>query len=198
MYAVGLTGGIGSGKSLVASIFTHLGIPVFNADSESKVIMAKDSQIREQLEEWFGNNIYVDNKLDRAKLAGIIFNNPEMLAKVNNLIHPMVMDRFISWGMENQGKPYLIHEAAILFESGLYKHFDVTILVTASERIRKERVMKRDKSDETSVNLRMQNQWPDERKSVLASYIIVNEGDDLLIPRIIDIHNKLIGNTLLK
>lgn len=196
MYTVGLTGGIGSGKSLVAKIFAHLGIPVFDADTESKKILEEDLQIRDQLTEWFGPDIYKDGRPDRQKLARMIFSNPEKLSRMNALIHPRVMDRFISWCSENQNKPYVIHEAAILFESGFYRHMNTTILVTAPEIIRIARVKQRDKTTEESIRQRMHNQWSDEQKSPLAGYIIQNDGESPLIPKILEIHNKLIGNTL--
>jgi len=193
MYTVGLTGGIGSGKSLVAQIFSHLGIPVFNADTEAGKILEEDLHIQHQLAEWFGPDIYIDGRPDRPKLARIIFNNAKMLSRVNELIHPRVLDRFLKWCSENQHKPYVIHEAAILFESGFYKHMNTTILVTAPERIRISRVKQRDKTTEKSIRQRMQNQWTDEQKSPLAGYIIQNDGEFPLLPRILEIHNKLIG-----
>jgi len=197
MYTVGLTGGIGSGKSLVAQIFSHLGIPVFNADAEAGKILDEDLQIRHQLTEWFGQEIYKDGRPDRPKLAGIIFNDAEMLSKVNRLIHPKVLDRFLNWCGENQNKPYVIHEAAILFESGFYRHMDTTILVTAPEKIRIARVKQRDKTTEESIRQRMQNQWTDEQKSNLAGYIIQNDGESSLLPKVLEIHNTLIGQTLI-
>ncbi|MFA5816367.1 MAG: dephospho-CoA kinase [Bacteroidales bacterium] len=193
MYTVGLTGGIGSGKSLVAKIFSHLGIPVFNADAEAGKILEEDLQIRHQLTEWFGPGIYINGRPDRPKLAGIMFTDAEMLSKVNGLIHPRVLDRFINWCSENQNKPYVVHEAAILFESGFYRHMNTTILITAPEKIRISRVKQRDKTTEESIRQRMQNQWTDEQKSPLAGYIIQNDGQSPLIPRILEIHNKLIG-----
>lgn len=193
MYTVGLTGGIGSGKSLVARIFTHLGIPVFNADSESKKILDDDPYIRQKLTDWFGPEIYQDNKVDRPKLAGIIFTSPAMLSKVNGLVHPRVLERFKNWCIENQDKPYVIHEAAILIESGFFKQMDATILVTAPESIRMARVRARDKDTEESVRQRMQNQWTDEQKSPFAGYTIQNDERTALLPAILEIHNKLIG-----
>ncbi len=192
MYTVGLTGGIGSGKSLVANIFRHLGTPVFDADTESKKILDENPEMRVRLSEWFGRDIYKDGSLDRAKLAGIIFTDPESLARVNGLVHPLVSSRFIDWCKENQHRKYLIHEAAILFESGFYKYLDTIIVVTAPENIRIHRVMNRDKATMESVRQRIQNQWTDEQRIPLAGYTIINDGDTALIPRILEIHNDLI------
>lgn len=192
MYIIGLTGGIGSGKSLVAKIFIHLGIPVFNADTEAKKILDEDLPVREQLKAWFGPQIYTESGLDRAKLAGIIFTSRDLIIKVNELVHPRVYDRFILWCGSQKDKPYVIHEAAILFESGFYRHMDATILITAPESIRIGRVIQRDKISEEDVRRRMQNQWSDEQKSVLAGYIIQNDGETPLMPKILGIHHKLI------
>jgi dephospho-CoA kinase len=192
MKIVGLTGGIGSGKSLVANIFNHLGIPVFHADSESKKILDSDLQVRFRFTEWFGPEIYKEDGLDRAKLAGIIFNDPEILARVNGMIHPLVMQRFIAWCGNYRQKPYVLHEAAILFESGLYKQMDMSVLVTAPEDIRLQRIINRDKTTEDAVRQRMQNQWYDEQKYPLAGFIIVNDGVSPLIPKVLEIHKKLI------
>jgi dephospho-CoA kinase len=192
MRIVGLTGGIGSGKGLVAQIFGHLGISVFNADSESRQILSSDLQVRHQLIQWFGPEIYTDAGPDRARLAAIIFSNAEWLDKVNRLVHPRVFERFSSWCATFRNEPYIIHEAAILFESGFYRQMDSTILVTAPEIIRIDRIRKRDKTTEEEVRKRMQNQWPDEKKVPLADFIIQNDGESPLIPEILEIHKKLI------
>jgi dephospho-CoA kinase len=192
MYTVGLTGGIGSGKSLVAEIFTHLGIPVFNADYEAGRILEEDPSVKKSLAEWFGSDVYINDRPDRQKIAVIVFNDHEKLARMNGLIHPLVMQKFIRWCVEYQAKPYVIHEAAILMESGFYRHMDKTILVTAPEDIRIERVIQRDKTTALLVSQRMKNQWNEERKIPLADFIILNDGKSPLIPAILDIHNKLI------
>ena len=192
MLTVGLTGGIGSGKSLVAKIFEHLGIPVFQADAESAKILADDTQVRQLLTEWFGDSIYSGGKPDRAAIARIVFNNPEMLAKLNGVIHPRVMESFITWSAGQDCVPYVVHEAAILFESGFYRNMDATILVVAPEEIRINRVLSRDKTSVESIRLRMKNQWSDEQKAVLADFTINNDGISALIPAILEIHKKLI------
>jgi dephospho-CoA kinase len=191
MLKVGLTGGIGAGKSTVAQIFIHLGIPVFNADTEASKILDQNTEVRHQLTDWFGPDIFIDGRPDRKKLAGLLFNDPELLGKMNGLIHPLVFDHFVNWCNVNQSKPYLIHEAAILFESGFYKNLDANILVIAPENIRILRVKQRDKTTEKAIRERMQNQWTDDRKSSLADYIITNDGVTPLIPRILELHRKL-------
>jgi dephospho-CoA kinase len=192
MLTIGLTGGIGSGKSLVAKIFENLGIPVFQADAESAKILAEDEEVKRQLTDWFGKAVYIDGKPDRAAIARIVFPNPEMLVKLNGVIHPKVMEGFLSWRMGQKGVPYVVHEAAILFESGFYRSMDATILVSAPEVIRISRVVARDKTTAESVRLRMNNQWSDEQKAALADYIINNDGISPLIPAILEIHKKLI------
>jgi dephospho-CoA kinase len=192
MNTVGLTGGIGSGKTLIAKIFTHLGIPVFNADLESRNILENDTDVRYWLTEWFGHNIYVNGYPDRTAISKIVFNDSEKLIKMNNLMHPKVMVRFSQWVNEHQNNPYCIHEAAILFESGFYNHMDSTILVTAPEGIRINRISHRDNVSEESIRQRIQNQWSDEKKVPLATYIIKNDGKSPLIPKVLEIHTKLI------
>lgn len=193
MITVGLTGGIGSGKSLVAKIFSHLGIPVFNADHEAANILNNDPQVRVDLVAWLGESIITGGMPDRPKIAGIVFRDPLALAKLNGVIHPRVMERFINWCNDKQDSPYIVHEAAILIESGFYKHMDQLILVTAPEEVRIERVMARDHATDDSVRIRMKNQWPDEKKRPLATYIIHNDGKTALIPAVLEIHNKLTG-----
>ncbi|MFA6126092.1 MAG: dephospho-CoA kinase [Bacteroidales bacterium] len=193
MKTVGLTGGIGSGKSVIAKIFMNLGTPVFDADTEGGKILDEDLQVRQQMMEWFGADIYSKGKPDRQKIAGIVFNDPQALQRLNSLIHPAVMNRFLAWRLENQSSPYVIHEAAILIETGLFRHMDYIILVTAPEEIRIQRVKHRDRIDEEAVRRRMQNQWSDEQKCPLASFIIDNSGESALLPRVLEIHKKLIG-----
>ena len=192
MQKIGLTGGIGSGKSLIANIFNHLNIPVFNADTESSVILSTDFHVRKILTEWFGEVLFAGGKPDRALLAKIIFTDHEALVKVNQLIHPMVRNRFMEWHVQHQNKPYVLLEAAILFESGFHQFMDRTILVTCPEEVRIQRVIARDRCTPTDVINRMKNQWSDELKSPLADYFILNDGISPVIPQILDINKKLI------
>ena len=191
---VGITGGIGSGKSTVCKVFRWLSIPVFEADLVAKELINTDTKIREGLIDLFGSDIYSrDATLDRKKLAGYIFNNDIQLQKVNALIHPVVRAEFLKWTKE-QTAPYVIHEAAILFESGFYKMMDFTILVSAPEEERIERVRRRDRSTEEQVRERMQKQWPDSEKRKLATVEIKNADSDLILPGIIKIDKQLREN----
>ena len=188
---VGITGGIGSGKSTVCNIFKILGIPVFEADLVAKSLINSNSNIRNGLIELFGKNIYNENNhVNRKMLANLIFNDDNLLDKVNRLIHPEVRNEFVKW-QELQNQEYAIHEAAILFESGFYKMMDYTILVTAPEETRIERVTKRENISAELVKIRMEKQWPDKEKRILASIELVNDNKNLLIPQILEIDKKL-------
>jgi dephospho-CoA kinase len=191
MIKVGITGGIGSGKSTVCEIFRLLGIPVFVADQEAKILMNSNAEVIEKLIHLFGKDIYTENRiLNRKKLAEIIFNNDIQREMVNQIVHPAVRTAFMNW-IEKQDSPYIIHEAAILFESGFYKMMDYTLLVTAPEEMRIERVMKRDGIETKSIKDRMEKQWPDSEKRKLASFELVNDNRDLIIPQIIKIDENL-------
>src|SRR6185437_5146683 len=143
MLKVGITGGIGSGKSTVCHLFKCLEIPVFNADNAGRQLLEEDTFVIEQVISTFGENVLTNGKPDRKKIGGIVFNSPEKLAQLNAIIHPAVRKKYAEWTLE-QTAPYLIYEAAILFETGLYKQLDYTVLVTAPELLRIQRVMERD------------------------------------------------------
>lgn len=188
---IGITGGIGSGKSIICQLFKLLGAPVFEADVWAKELVNSHEKIKTGLIDWYGSDIYTQNgTIDRKKLAGIIFTNEIELQKVNNLIHPVVREEFQNWA-EKQISPYVIHEAAILFESGFYKMMDQTILVTAPEEMRIERVSTRDGSDAKEVRERIQKQWSDDKKRPLVTFEIRNDNKTLLIPQIIKIDKQL-------
>ncbi|MBN1985519.1 MAG: dephospho-CoA kinase [Prolixibacteraceae bacterium] len=188
---VGITGGMGSGKSTVCKIFKLLGAPVFEADVVAKQLLNTHPKIKKGLIRLFGEGIYMqDGAIDRKKLAGIIFNNKIQLANMNRLVHPVVLDEFNKW-LEKQQDAYIIHEAAILFESGFYKMMDFTLLISAPLQQRIERVMKRDGVGEQQVLERINRQWTDEEKRKLASLEIINDNKHLIIPVIIEIDKKL-------
>lgn len=188
---IGITGGIGSGKSTVCKVFKLLGVPVFEADIVAGKLINSNSEIRNELVQLFGNDIYsTDKKLNRKKLAELIFNSDVLLEKVNNIVHPAVRNEFLNW-IKQQKPAYVIHEAAILFESGFYKMMDFTILVSASEELRLERVMMRDNISREQVMARMAKQWTDAEKRKLATLELVNDNKNLLIPQIIEIDKKL-------
>lgn len=189
---VGITGGIGSGKSTVCRIFQLLGVPVFEADAVAKNLYHSNPEIKSGLIRLFGKDIYTTNdQLDRKKLASIIFTNEIHLAQVNELVHPVVRKEFENWLKLHKNVPYIIHEAAILFESGFYKLMDYTLLVTAPEKQRVARVVARDGVSEQMVRERMQKQWSEEKKQLLASKILVNDNKNLMIPEIIQIDKNL-------
>ncbi|NQU54929.1 MAG: dephospho-CoA kinase [Bacteroidetes bacterium] len=188
---IGITGGIGSGKSTVCQVFKLLGIPVFEADAVAKKLIHSNSVIKTGLIDLFGEDIFAPNEqLNRKKLANIIFNDAIQLKKVNELVHPVVREEFKNW-LKLQESAYVIHEAAILFESGFYKMMDFTIFVSAPENQRIEWVMQRDGASENKVKERMEKQWTDKQKRKLASVEIKNNSRDLIIPQIIKIDNQL-------
>jgi len=191
MIKVGLTGGIGSGKSLVSEVFIRLGIPVFNADNEAKIIINKDHEVICQIKNSFGD-IYTDQGVDRAKLASIVFNNQEALKTINSIIHPKVREYFNNWINQQKDAKYVIEEAAILFESNAYKEMDITINVYADELIRIDRVVKRDQTSIEAVESRMQNQMSDDARIELADYTIYNNDDKMLLPQILEIHQEIL------
>ncbi len=190
MMIVGLTGGIGSGKSTVAKIFELLRIPVFYADDEAKLILDQP-EVQKKLVDHLGDHLLVNQKIDRKALADEIFNNNQSLAFVNQLVHPAVAEKFKTFGL-NQVAPYVLQEAAILFETGGYKKFNATILVTAPVEVRINRLKMRDQSTEEQIVARMKNQWDDEKKLQLADYHIINDGTQLILPQIMRIHENLI------
>ena len=188
---VGITGGIGSGKSIVCKVFMLLGIPIFEADQVAKDLMNSNTEVIHRLIHLFGKEIYIgNNELNRKKLAKIIFNSDVQREKVNQIVHPAVKAAFENW-LQIQKAPYIIHEAAILFESGFYRMMDYTILITAPDEMRIERVMKRDGIDIKKVKERMEKQWSDSEKRKLASFELINDDKDLIIPQIIKIDKNL-------
>jgi dephospho-CoA kinase len=189
--AIGITGGIGSGKSTVCELFKILGIPVFEADLAAKKLINTNSEIKNGLIQLFGSDIYTKDKtINRKMLANFIFNDNLLIGKVNELIHPVVRTEYLNW-LKQQKTVYIVHEAAILFESGFYSMMDYTILVTAPEETRIERVIKRDNVLPETVKRRMEKQWLDEDKRKLASIEFVNDNKNLLIPKILEIDTKL-------
>jgi len=192
--SIGITGGIGSGKSTVCEIFKLLGVPVFEADKVAKRLLNSDKDIRSKLTDLYGDDIYTPNgSVNRKKLAGIIFNNDFELSKVNKIVHPTVRSEYFRWS-KKQDHPYVILEAAILFESGFYKMMDFTILVSAPEEARVERVSKRDNVTFDQVRERITNQWTDKQKRKLASLEIKNDNTELIIPQLIKIDKQLKEN----
>lgn len=170
---VGLTGGIGSGKSTIAAYFKSLGVPVYIADDEAKKILYTPKAAAEIVEA-FGPQILTDGMPDRSKIANVVFNSPAKLQVLNEIIHPKVRQHFSNWLAVHAKAPFVIKEAAILFESGSYKDCDKIILVTAPQDVRIARVMRRDNISQEQVLKRMEAQWSDDRKKALSDYVITN------------------------
>lgn len=173
MKIIGLTGGIGSGKTTVANMFSELGVPVYIADTEAKKLTDSSEVIRRELIHLLGEEAYSEKGLNRKFVADKIFNDKELLEGVNATIHPRVAAHFKNW-VSQQTSEYVLQEAAILFENGSYRKFDKIILVTAPKDIRIARIMKRDNATYSEIEQRMNNQWSDEKKEKLADYIIQN------------------------
>lgn len=194
MIKVGITGGIGSGKSIVAKILTVIGFPVFDSDTEAKLLMVNNSTVIQKVKEVFGEEAYIDKQLNRKYLADKIFNNEELKEQLNAIVHPAVRQEFEDWS-NRQDSSLVFNEAAILFEIGRYKDFDYTILVTAPEELRIQRVIDRDKTTRKEVLKRMENQWKDEEKKALASFVINNDDEELVTLQIESILRSL-GETI--
>lgn len=190
MITVGLTGGIGSGKSYIAEVFRKIGVPVFTSDDEAKLAY-QDHIVRKQVIELLGTEAYQEELLNTSFISAKIFDNSELLQKLNDIIHPWVEKEFRTWADRMSEHAYIIKEAAILFETGIYKKLDYTICVTAPVNIRVSRVISRDNSNKETVLKRINQQWLDEKKIPLADYIIQNDGSQLVLPQILTIHNSI-------
>jgi len=187
---IGLTGGIGSGKSVVAKIFSTLGIPVFNADDEAKHIMQTSPAIKTKLIEQFGTDIYNDFGLDKEKLATLVFNDPFQLQLLNAIVHPVTIQAAKDWAAK-QKSPYVIKEAALIFESGAADGLFKVIGVTAPLSLRMHRVMQRDAITKEQVDARMRNQISDTIKMRLCDYVIENNNQQMVIPQVLAIDKAI-------
>ena len=188
---LGVTGGIGSGKTSVCRVFSVLGIPVFSADNEAREVMDIDTSIMLRINTITGKNLYSSGSLDRSELAKLIFNNSRLLEKVNSLVHPVVFSRFREW-VRRQDAPYVIMEAAILFESGADKIVDRIMTVVAPVEQRIERVIRRNMLTSDQVMERMRNQLDDEIRIQRSDYVVRNSENDMIIPAILKIHGELL------
>ncbi|MBF4471282.1 dephospho-CoA kinase [Flavobacterium sp. HJJ] len=183
---IGLTGGIGSGKTTVANEFASHGIPVYITDQEAKKIMQSDTVLN-QVRAEFGDAVFENGLLIRERLSEIVFNDSDRLAKLNSIVHPAVRQHFKQWTLEHQNEPFIIYESAILFESGSYKECDFIINVVAPLEIRIKRVIARDKTTREKVLERIKNQWNDEEKSSKSDFIIENTSIEALKLEIVKI-----------
>lgn len=194
MLRVGITGGIGSGKTTVAKIFESLHIPVFYSDIESKILL-DSAPIIMQLVDLFGSDILQESRVDRMKLGQLVFTDPIKLNALNNIIHPAVEIRFLDWIKKHKGNPYVLKESALFFEQNIQKQVDHIILVTAPLEEKINRIRRRDPHlREENISDRMKHQWSDEQKIPLADFIIKNDPKSCLIEQVLKIHKALLTN----
>ena len=190
---IGLTGNIGSGKTMVSTIFSVLGIPVYHADEASKTFL-DDQAVKNEIVKYFGYGVLTnDHEINRRSLASIVFTDKQSLAKLNSILHPRVRQDFRNWVESQAGKTYVIQEAAIIFESGFSNEYDYIIHVSCPKTIAIERVVNRDKIDANSVLRRMQFQLEDTEKAQLSDFVIHNDGSELVIPQVLAIHRHLLS-----
>ena len=192
MLRIGLTGGIGSGKTTVAKIFEVLAVPVYYADDAAKKLMNEDEKLKQQIIQHFGVETYANNQLNRSHLSAIIFINPEKLALLNSLVHPVTIADAEEW-MQQQTAPYIIKESALMFESDAYKHVDYVVGVSAAEALRIKRSMQRDNITEAAVAARINKQMDEAEKMNRCNFIINNDETVLLIPQVLKLHEKFIS-----
>lgn len=193
MIKIGLTGGIGSGKTTVAQIFEVLGVPVYYADDAAKKLMNEDQNLKQQIIKNFGEESYINGILNKQYLAATVFSNAKKTTLINSIIHPATIADAEKW-LDKQTAPYAIKEAALIFEANAEKKLDLIIGVYANEALRIKRVMERNNISEAAVKLRIQSQMDEETKMSLCDAIILNEEEDLLIPQVIAFHENLMKN----
>jgi dephospho-CoA kinase len=188
---VGLTGGIGSGKTTVARLFETMGCSIYNSDEKAKELYYNDS-VKKQVINLLGNEAYLNEyEINKEYISKKIFSNTQLLQQINKIIHPAVKEDFIQFQSKHSPETLIIKETALLFETGIYKELDYSILVTAPVWLKIERVIKRNKVTKEDVEKRMLSQWSDERKTPLANFIIVNDNSQALIPQVLQILKKL-------
>ena len=189
---VGITGGIGAGKSLVCKIFNVLGAESYDADSRARVLMENDPALREKIQNLFGKESFVEGRLQRNRISQIVFNNPEKLNRLNDAVHPLVAADFKNWSDARLSAPYVIKEAALLIETGSYKELDKLILVQAPEKLKISRILQRDpQRGEDQIKDIMHKQLQDEEKLKVADFVINNDGKTPLISQVLEIHDLL-------
>jgi dephospho-CoA kinase len=192
MLKIGITGGIGSGKTTVAKVFETLGIPVYYADDEAKRIMNEDEGLKKKIVASFGKESYESGKLNRAYLASVVFNDSYKLDLLNSIVHPATIKDAEQW-MQNKNTPYTLKEAALLFESGAAENLDYVIGVTAPQPLRIKRVMERDAITREEVLKRIDRQIEEDIKMKLCDFVIVNDEQQLVIPQVIQLHKQLLS-----
>lgn len=192
MIKVGVTGGIGSGKSLVCKIIESIGYPVYHADIEAKKLSDTQLSVVESITQLFGKDIYVDGKLDRKRVASLVFSNNQMLEKLNAIIHPAVENHFKEWVLKNAQSQLVFQEAAILFESGAYKYVDQVVAVWAPKEIRIRRVAQRDELSVSEIENRMKNQIDEQELLNKSQFVIRNDEVEMLTPQVINIIDNIL------
>lgn len=189
MKKIGITGSIGSGKSIVTQIFASLGVPVYDADSRAKLVMVTSPTLIEGIKQLFGKEAYLANgELNRPHISAKAFEDKNLLTRLNALVHPAVFKDFDDWCAQ-QHSPYILKEAALMFESNSYKHLDEVIVVTAPEELRIRRAMQRDNLDRDAILSRMKNQFTEAEKLAKGQYEIRNNESELLIPQVLNLHS---------
>ena len=191
MFRLGITGGIGSGKSFVCSILEKFGVPVYYADEEARRLMNTRVDLKRAIKVVFGEEIYQDGELDRQEMGRRIFGRPDMLDKINRMVHPVVREDFFKWSESWENVPYVIEEAAILFESGAASEMDASVLIYAPKELRIERVMARDGLSRSEVEKRINMQMDEEEKKRLADRVILNDEKKLLLPQLVALHEDI-------
>jgi len=191
MFILGITGGIGSGKTTVCEIFEVLGVPVYYADERAKWLLNNDAAVKENVIALLGNEAYSSGELNRPFIAEKVFANKNLLEQYNAIVHPAVAEDTLSWNSQHLDEPYILKEAALLVETGSYLNLDKLIVVTAPENIRIERVVQRDGLSKEAVAARMANQIPESEKVKLADFVIVNDGTQSLIEQVKNIHQEI-------
>lgn len=193
MLKVGITGGIGSGKTTVCKIFETLGIPVYYADQRAKWLMTHDEELIAQIKKLFGDEAYgPDGALNRAYIAGIVFQDKNKLSQLNALVHPAVARDSEQWQTRQRGAPYTLKEAAIMFESGSHRQLDRIITVTAPEELRIARVMQRDGTERSAVEDRIRRQMPESERIKRSDFVIYNDGSRSIVRQVVALHRRLI------
>ena len=193
MKLVGLTGGIGSGKTTISKYFESLGIPVYIADVEAKALMNRSKVIKRKLTALFGNEAYVDGKLNRTFLASKIFNDKALLSKMNSIVHPKVASHFKRW-LKKQDAPYILKEVAIIFENNLENQYDLIITIVADENLRIERLLKRDNTSKEKIEAIIKNQLSDTEKIKKSDFVISNNDLETAKQQALKIHKQLLQN----
>ena len=191
MVVVGITGGIGSGKTTIANYIKSFGIPLYVADKEAKALMNRSKVIKRKLIQLFGDKAYVDGKLNRPFLAKMIFNDKSLLNQMNAIVHPKVASHFKRW-LKKQDAPYILKEAAIIFENNLQSNYDYIITVVADADLRIERILDRDETTREKIEAIIKNQWTDSQKEKLSDFVITNNDLDLAKKQALQIHTKLL------